>query len=284
VFALGLFPGADERENMKSILFIILFYGISAQAANRECEKSIQKNEDEILFEEDLAWDQSLNQMGDNYKKIYSSTKRLYKHAYFDKEKGKYYLPNQYPENSVAEVPAAFIKNITAHVEEALLHKFADYIFFSDMGHSHFYVPLKDWDKLKDLSPLESAKLYEGFFRSSGLRIMYHTAEQLKIKEGPRENASLPRDQFLLWRYFTRNLFGRNNGSRDLVTFFAWDNDNYNTYRADLEGYYYYSAGFNISANKNGCFPFKKPDGTIEYFDLSLFDLPSGRAVSATSF
>ena len=46
----------------------------------------------------------------------------------------------------------------------------------------------------------------------------------------------------------------------------------HNTVR-NLEGYKYYS-GFNISANKNGCFPFQDKSGNIQYFDLSAWDLP----------
>ncbi len=51
-----------------------------------------------------------------------------------------------------------------------------------------------------------------------------------------------------------------------------------------LKGYFYFGAGFNVSANKNGCFPYF--DGTqVRYFDLSLSDLPykSGQADSGFS-
>ena len=74
-----------------------------------------------------------------------------------------------------------------------------------------------------------------------------------------------------MWRYFTRNPVGNNHGARGLNLIRDLESP-MNTAR-DLEGYHYYGAGFNVSANEKGCFPYIQ-DGMVRYFDLSLFDLP----------
>ena len=74
-----------------------------------------------------------------------------------------------------------------------------------------------------------------------------------------------------MWRYFTRNPVGDNHGEGRL-TLIRDLSSPMNTAR-DLEGHHYYGAGFNISANAKGCFPYEH-QGVIRYFDLSLFDLP----------
>lgn len=222
------------------------------------------------LVSSDFPWNQSLEEMRALYERTYSGEKRLYRRAYYDARAKKYFLDVSHPEGTRAEVPTNFIRSVTKHVENALKKRFADFLFFPDMGHSHFFVPNAVWEKVQDL---ERDKLYEALFKTPGLKVLYHTAEQLKVREGERSQGAYPQDEKLLWRYFTRNLFGTNDGSDTMETLFAWG-ERYNTHGGELEGYRYYGGGFNISANKNACFPFQV-DGKTYYFDLSLEDLPS---------
>jgi hypothetical protein len=164
-----------------------------------------------------------------------------------------------------------FLKNITDHVEQGLSNKYVDYIMFSDMGHSHFFIPEKFYNE--ELSPIpvgERDKMYEKLFAHEGLRTLYHTAEQLLMLD---ENNQLIADRHTQWRFYTRNLLGFNDGSKR-IELLHQELNMANTARDYKAGYRYWGAGYNISANKNGCFAYKDK-GETKYFDISLKDLES---------
>lgn len=261
---------------MKTILiFILLFTGVTLVHAEQMpliAQCSMPKADEPVVKTDDFFWSMSLEQMDTKFKDIYASGKRLKGRAFYDPSKKEYFLPTSWgKEKKKILIPAPFLKSITKHIEEALRRRAVDFIFFPDMGHSHFFIPQKIWDQgMEKINDREL--LYEKMFATPELKILYHTAEQLKMQDGDGVDAPLTTDRRLLWRYFTRNLVGKNNGSDELEIYYNWS-EKFNTLR-ELEGHYYYGGGFNISSSKNGCFPYRW-NGKTYYFDLSLEDLPS---------
>ena len=171
------------------------------------------------------------------------------------------------------------VENVRMHLEKALARGYADYVFFPDMGHSHFFIPDQRWESAYlGFSVPERGKMYSQMFDDPELRILYHTAEQLTVLD---EDDGLLPDRQLRWRFFTRNVVGDNNwgGQLDLL---HEPTSSANTSR-DLEGHQYYGAGFNITSTIDGCFPYLR-DGEVSYFDISLTDLPSGRTGGSLDF
>ena len=230
---------------------------------------------DPVIYGNDLKWSQTLEEMKLFFEKIYNSDKRLYKRAYYDKETDEFYIPVAVPVLKTFKPVAMsrdFIRNITNHIETALKRKYADYIFFSDMGHSHFYFPEKLYkEKLLPFDDDKRDLLYKAFMEEPTLKVLYHTAEQLKMTHTLSSDAELIFDKHILWRYFSRNIVGDNLDGSTLEIYYTGDNE-FNTVR-ELEGHDTWSSGFNFSANKNGCFPYKH-NGETYYFDISFEDLP----------
>ena len=78
-------------------------------------------------------------------------------------------------------------------------------------------------------------------------------------------------DRRVQWRLFSRNLVGDNRGEGRLELR-QEPGHRFNTL-SGLPGHFWYGAGFNISANKDGCFAADVRGKTLR-FDLSLYDLP----------
>ena len=144
---------------------------------------------------------------------------------------------------------------------------------FSDMGHGHFLMPNKKYNRV--YSQMTGYRKLKMYLDDPDMRIAYHTAEKFKMAERLDNGAYLvSKDRYFGWRYYTRNLVGDNIPARRLEIFLANPNDPfaYNTMNAsDVPGYYW-GHGFNLSANKAACFPFKHK-GKTYYFDLSFNDL-----------
>jgi hypothetical protein len=104
--------------------------------------------------------------------------------------------------------------------------------------------------------------------------LLYHTAEQLQTLD---ENNELLNDRHLRWRFFTRNLVGDNAHLARLDLLHEPTHPS-NTSRK-MPGHRYWGSGFNISANKDGCFPYVF-DGVTYWFDISLSDPPSNGSSS----
>lgn len=262
------------------ILFLISLYlflsSINLFSSTDLISRCFEPSEsDPLLYGNDFKWNQTDDEMKALFEKLYNSDKRLYKRAYYKAQNDTFYIPIEVPVLNTfknIEISKNFIRNITKHVENALERKYADYIFFSDMGHSHFYFPEKIYkEKFYKFDDDKRHLLYKAFTLEPTLRVLYHTAEQLKMIQGQSVHSELIYEKHVLWRYFTRNIVGDNIDGNTLEIYYT-GHDDFNTIR-QIDGYSSWSAGFNISANQNGCFPYKH-NGKTYYFDLSFEDLP----------
>ena len=227
-------------------------------------------NAEPILYQQVFNdFNLSLTEMTNLYASVYESDARLSNRVGYFKGSKKFTSVDLENINDSADFPEHYIKSIILHVENALKLKYVQYVFFPDMGHSHLFIPLNYYEDVMRKAPstrfIDSLELA---LKAPKLKTLYHTAEQLNLLD---ENKKVFPSRQLQWRFYTRNPVADANGNIEILTNFDADSG-YNTVR-ELEGHRYYS-GFNISANKNGCFPFENANGQIEYFDLSAWDLP----------
>lgn len=197
---------------------------------------------------------------------LYESGKRLHGRAFYSPHHDEFQL--KLTDGSVVNLPARIAFSIKRHIEEALRLEYVQVITFTDMGHSHFYVPSEAWEQRVGSIQGTRADTYASLFAEPGLKILYHTAEQLKMTA---ENGRLLDSEHLKWRYFTRNLLG-DLQSRGQLEIHKHLERGFNTVQ-DVEGYRKYSAAFYLNATKNGCFAYEHK-GQKFYFDLSLEPLP----------
>ncbi len=224
---------------------------------------------EEYLRSGEFSWGMTLPDIKNKEKDVYERGLRLKERAVV--KDGQVVLPYySYGDNEPKYIKLTdqFIASVISHVENALKRNYVDAIIFPDMGHSHLFLDQKFYDDvLKDIPVKEQHKRYELMLAHPKTKFLYHTAEQLKMKE---ESGELVEDRHIKWRFFTRNLIGDNQaGKLEIV---HDESHSHNTARSYEEGYRYWGAGFNISATKKGCFAYKK-DGETYYFDLSLKDL-----------
>ena len=234
------------------------------EVAKSRCDNRLATD---FLYSDDFSWGMTLSDAQVAFDKVYHSDKRLKDRVFFN---GKNFVfPYRYQgESKDIKINETFIKSIIKHVESALERKYVDFIIFPDMGHSHFFIPKKFYNEVLSPIPVSNNNImYEKMFAHPELKILYHTAEQLKMKEGDE----LINDRHIQWRFYTRNLVGDNKAQGHMELIHAKDN-NANTARDYKDNYKYWGAGFNISANRNGCFPYQY-NGKTYYFDLSLKDL-----------
>ena len=226
--------------------------------------------EDEpIVYSNDFEWGYTLEEMGEKFDEMYESGKRLDTRAYYDAEQERFVLPGTDVWGGDVVMPKRLVENVTLHIEHALERGYADYIFFPDMGHAHLFMPQDHWEATYEGTPVsEFSRRYEKMFDDPKLMMLYHTAEQLQMTD---ENDELLDDRRVQWRYHTRNVVGDNNHERRIELLVEYDSPA-NTSR-DMPGYNYYGAGFNITATKDGCFPYEH-DGELRWYDISLNDLP----------
>lgn len=211
----------------------------------------------------------SLNEMSSLYESVYNSDARLTNRVGYFSDSKKFTSIDLKNKRDSADFPEHYIKSIILHVENALKLKYVQYVFFPDMGHSHLFIPLDYYENVMRKAPSRRfIDALELALEAPELKTLYHTAEQLSLLD---ENKKVLHNRHLQWRFYTRNPVADANGNIEILTNFGAESG-FNTVR-NLEGYRYYS-GFNISANKNGCFPFENASGQIEYFDLSAWDLP----------
>jgi len=218
-----------------------------------------------ILYADDFKWNMDYEFMKNKFDEIYNSGKRLSNRFYFDKINEKF-VGKLAITNTEIEIPENFIISITKHIEKALKQGYADFVFFPDMGHNHFYMPTPHWNEIyRGLNDFQ--QIYALMINDPSLIMLYHTAEQLLLTDS---NKRLLNDTYTQKRYYTRNITGDNLASYNIDIHFAPLNE-FNTIRA-LDGYKLWSAGVNISSSLNGCFPYKYNGETL-YFDISFFDL-----------
>lgn len=229
----------------------------------------IRAGENEVpLYIDDLRKGYALDELAGEAQKAYTNPKRLSRRAYFDRGRGQYVMEYKSAARGGNDrpvvLPPRFIRSIIRHVEISLERRYADAVFMSDLGHSHFFFPPAMKDALYAFPAEQYDQLYQMLVDSPAVKVLYHTAEHLELRSDPRAEAQ--------WRYYTRNVVSDLRGGDTTAPLFAWDNDRYNTL-SSLAGYESWSAGYNISANTQGCFPFQH-GGKTEYFDLSWEDLP----------
>lgn len=218
----------------------------------------------DVLYRNEMKWKMSLSEASELYAKLYSSEKRL-QHRFYYSASEKAFKGKSPISDAEVRIPIEFLFSLKRHVEEALRLEYAQWVFFPDMGHNHFFLPQKTYDAI---SGLPRAQMLEAMLGAPELKVLYHTFEQLRAKD---DEGSLLPDSWTQWRYYTRNIIGDNQGLGALEIHKNLTG-NYNTV-SDYEDFKYWGAGVNISANKDGCFAFEH-DGQVSYFDVSFYDLP----------
>lgn len=226
--------------------------------------------EDEpIVYANDFSWGYTLEEMAAKNDEIYESGKRLTDRAWYDTDTGEFILPFTESWGGDLTLSRRLIANVRLHIERALELEYASHVIFPDMGHSHFFIPQAHYDAIYAGFPVaDNSRMYELLLDDPQLLVLYHTAEQLQMLD---EDDVMLNDRVIQWRFFTRNIVGDNNyeGRLDVLHDHG---EKVNTTR-DLAGHRYHGAGFNISASKDGCFPYVVDD-QVYWFDLSMEDLP----------
>lgn len=222
------------------------------------------------LYANDFHWWYTREELATRFAEIYESGKRLSDRAFFEPATESFIMPHVPAWGGRVVLSRRLIENVSRHITKALELRYAEQVFFPDMGHSHFFVPTAHWDATYAGTPVpRMSDMYSRLLDDPELLILYHTAEQLQTHD-EATNELLP-DPELAWRYNNRNPLGDNKGlgRLEMPTNLG---DAGNTVR-EYDGHRFFSAGFNVSASKDGCFPYLK-DGEVFYFDLSLSDLP----------
>jgi hypothetical protein len=236
-------------------------------------------DDEPVVYQSDFEWGYTIEDMGRRFDDMYASGKRLKDRAYYDEASGRFVMPVQASWGGQVVVPTRLLENVRMHIEKALAQGYAEYIFFPDMGHTHFFIPRDHWDSVYlDYSAQDYGQMFSQLFDDPELKVLYHTAEQLTQLD---DDDNLLSDRHLQWRFFTRNVVGDNDwaGRIDLL---HEPGSMANTARS-LEGHRYFGAGFNITATKDGCFPYVH-NGWLFYFDISMTDLPYETSDDAVDF
>ncbi len=263
------------------VLFALVVVGIHFESAYGSARCRSEGASDKRLRSSDLRWNIAYADMMTLFTSIYNSGKRLPKRAYWDEADGTYKLPFDENRGGDVTISTDFVASVRNHIEKALQRGYADAVFFSDMGHSHFFIPKDKFDNVYKSIPVNQfSRLYRELLLDSEMQILYHTAEQMEHKPLPAEPSV--RDLYLQWRFFTRNLLGVNLPNGAVYVYPSLDNPG-NTLR-DLQGFAYWGGGFNLSASEQGCFEYRDAHGEIRYFDISLYDLTADDSIRSQHF
>lgn len=259
---------------MKLLLTLVTLFSLTSFAENNSEQFALrcapEQSTDAKIFSSDFHWDMSLTEIIEKFVDMYSSEKRLSQRAYWDAQAKQLKLPYTNDRGGDVVITEAFVKTIARHIENAYENKYIDAVMFPDMGHSHLLIKNSLWEKkYQKFEVSQLSRFYEELFADPKLEILYHTAEQLKTRES---DGSLVADPATQYRYQTRNIVGLNSEKATLRTL-QNSQSTANTVH-EVKGYFWWGGGFNMSAQKNGCFEYKK-DGHSYFFDLSLFDLVS---------
>ena len=243
--------------------------GVHAKkAVNINCYK---QEAEEVMYMDMFPWNQSNEQMSENFRLIYKSQKRMDNRVFYDGENYKMPFKSYGEETRFATVPKIFIESIISHMETALEKDYVDHINFSDMGHNHLFIPKEFYrNEISHLSMVtEKHLLYEKLMNNRNLLILYHTAEQLRFFN---EDKTLITERSVQKRFYTRNLLGQNTKSNNLDILFDLKASANGTSKYKEDKYKYWGAGFSFSSTENGCFSYMK-DGEKLFFDLSINDI-----------
>lgn len=239
------------------------------EEAKRRCSQPLEG--EPYVLGNHFSWNMTLENIKKTSQEIYASGLRMRGRVFYDSQKNGFFVPIDYTGKSFARVPEEFLYSVSQHINEALKREYVHEVIFPDMGHSHFFIPQDYYDQV--VTPLlgqrKQAEAYEMILRSPGLKILYHTAEQLKMRD---EEGELLPDRLLQWRFFTRNLVGYNLGQRRLELHKNLVNPA-NTSTIEEPSFRYYGGGVYLNASSQGCFNFKQ-DGEKKFFDMSHLGLP----------
>lgn len=248
-------------------LSVLLVAGFSYAEINIQNCKAELIN-DPIIYSNDFSWDYNLLDLRKKSAEMYVSVKRLKNRAFVNTQ-GQIVLPYDASRGGNIVITKNFVDQIAAHIEQGFQKNVIDAVFFPDMGHSHLFIPQKRYDDYySKFEPKQFSQFYQKLFADTDLKILYHTAEQLKTRD---ENGGLIQDPATINRYQTRNLIGSNNGG---PVFTIQNPESPANTAHDLPEHFYWGAGFNLSAQQNGCFSYRK-NGQTYFFDLSMYDLES---------
>lgn len=237
------------------------------EIAKKRCQTHYTESPE--LFADTFKWGYTLLEMSDRFLEMYDSGERLHIHSFYDKEQDQFIIYTNDTKPQAFTITENLIRSVTLHIETAIAKGYADYVFFPDMGHSHFYFPEEHWQKnyasMKKVPPYRDA-LYQKMLADPELKALYHLAEQLKMKT----DGIVSKDPILNFKYWNRNFVGYNLGTRDHDIVIDHEQA-YNTV-GKIKGHSYWGEGLAISASKDGCFPYRDKDGQVRYFDISIQD------------
>jgi hypothetical protein len=223
---------------------------------------------EQTLYSSDFKWGYELPELLLKFTEMYQSPKRLAKRAFWDKKTKTLRLPYNKDRGGDIVITENFVQSVTRHIERAFELRYIDGVFFPDMGHSHLLIPEKLMKEKYDLYPVnQMSAMYRDVFKDKRIQLLYHTAEQLRMLD---ENDQPLADESVHWRWQTRNIIGHIDPGTDL-TVLQNPESPANTVH-EVPGHHWWSAGFNLSAQKNGCFEYRH-NGQVYYFDLSMYDL-----------
>jgi hypothetical protein len=124
-------------------------YSIDFDEAKQRCAPPLDG--EPTVYSNDFKWGYEFDEMADRYNEIYNSGKRLSMRAFYDPAKDQFVFPGEaIGKLYTVVIPQDFIANIAIHLEEGLKRDYADYVFFPDIGHSHFFIPQKFYDEKSD--------------------------------------------------------------------------------------------------------------------------------------
>ena len=228
--------------------------------AKKRCTVLNDKPE-KLIYEDDfkLTW-YDFSELADEFERLYPLGKRLPSHATYDPEKDQFFL---YYKSEPVAITSDFIASVTRHIEMAMETGFASFVFYLDMGHAHFYFPGSHWRKHYMDVPLSVAK-YEKMLADPKLKLLYHLSERLRFLD---EGTRLVENGNLLFKHRNRNFVVRNNTSEFYET--PVEPEPYNTVRT-LPGHMG-CCWFTVHASRESCFPYRDKDGSLRYFDISLY-------------
>lgn len=234
------------------ISWIVFFFPVFLKALTIENPQNCSSPslDEEVTLKSDWNVVKSRKEMGQNFDHLYESGKRLPSRAYWDSQKKSVMIPYQ---KKIVPLPDSIIQTISDHLRQALRLGYADFLYYPDLGHTHIFVPNQD--------------AWGDWLKNKNLKFVYHSAELLKMKKGSALKGPLRNEEWVRWRYYTRNLMGSFDPGGSLQVLFA-SKQSYNTVH-QIEGHSPVTTLY-FSASRKGCFSILNEKKEKISFDLSF--------------
>ena len=195
----------------------------------------------------------SAEEMRAYFEDSYANGPRIKRRVYLDQGRFRADIGN----GVSIDVPREFLQAVQAHVQKVIESGAAQFVFFSDFGHGHFFVPA---DRRFSTSAFE--RLNE-VLRDPATLLLYHLAEHLDLRSEKQI------DPILRERFLKRNAIGRVGGSRVTLQVAPDATSEVNTVRS-IDGYQESKELLlYLHAQKHGCFPYRDGD-VVRYFDIRI--------------